>query len=75
MGEYRQAMEYFEKANDKTQYSAAYKEYRKSVLRENFTLIVVLIVGLIICAFVVIKWKLYRFIIHAFQKAKGGTKK
>ena len=74
MGDYQQAMEYFEKANDKTQYSAAYKEYRKSVLRDNFTLLVVLVVSFIVCAFAVIKWKLYRFIARAFRRAKGGAK-
>ena len=35
-GSYQKAMEYFEMANDRDQYSKAYKEYRRQIMNDSF---------------------------------------
>lgn len=47
MGQYEQAMDYFEKAIDQTNYSKAYTRYRTAWFTENFTLVILVAVGVI----------------------------
>ena len=64
--DYKQAMEYFELANDKQGYSDAYKEYSLEVMRANFGWIVAGIVVLIVV--IVVLRRLWR---HR-KSRKGG---
>lgn len=47
-GEYEQAMKYFKNADNRKGYNKAFEGYRDIILRENFTLIVVLLALLIV---------------------------
>ena len=47
-GEFKEAMEYFEQGHDQYYYSKAYKEYRKEVLEENFGVISITIITLVV---------------------------
>lgn len=46
-GEYKEAMEYFENSYNQDDYDRAFEGYRQQILRDNFTLIVVIIVVLV----------------------------
>ena len=56
-GEYQEAMDYFEKGNSKKLESAAFEEYRRQIVRDQFGWIVAFIVLLIIAVVLVVKRK------------------
>ncbi|MBE6886243.1 MAG: hypothetical protein E7486_04760, partial [Ruminococcaceae bacterium] len=55
-GDYAEAMNYFEKANDKASYSDAFKYYRLELLGDQFILWLCLIAGGVILLVVAVKW-------------------
>lgn len=71
IGEYREAMECFEQANDKQRYSEAYKMYRNNIIRENFVWFAAGAVLIIILLAVCIKLSLFS---KAFYFIKGKIK-
>lgn len=76
LGEYEEAMKYFEMAGDTDRYSEAYKEYRNYILRENFGLIAAAAVVFIVLITVSMKmgWfkRLFEFIrLKLGRRGKG----
>ena len=60
LGSYEKAMEYFELGGDRALYSKAFKEYRRQLISENFSLIITVV--LIIAAGI--------FVFRAFRKRR-----
>jgi len=56
LGYYENALEYFEVANEKSYYSKAFKELQRAAMTENFSLIaiscIVLVVGIFVLYFI-----------------------
>ncbi len=69
IGEYKSAMENFEKANNKELYSKSKLKYRTYLLREHFTLLTVSLLVIIVGAYLGVK---YRKKITGFIKNKKG---
>ena len=57
-GDYIKAMEYYEVGNNKDYYSSAFKKYRADVLRDNFYILVIVVVALL--AGIVVLGRCYR---------------
>lgn len=57
-GEYKEAMSYFKLGYDKKGYSDAFKEYRTIVMRENFSLIMLGLILLLLLPYILKKVKL-----------------
>lgn len=49
-GDYKTAMQYFKRAEDRTNYDLAFTNYRSDFLRNNFTLIAIVICVVAVCA-------------------------
>ena len=71
VGEYSEALEYFETAYDQDNYDKAFEYTREEFLRENFTIIIVIILVLIIW-FIVLKIIHKKGIYLIKKKAKEG---
>ena len=56
MGNYKEAMKNFKLAYSYKDYSKAKAEYRTQVLRENFSLIVIIIIAVIIAIRLLFRW-------------------
>lgn len=56
LGNYKTAMEYLEKGGDKYFYSMALNGYRKQIVKDNFILIVLGIVSLVVVSVLLFKW-------------------
>lgn len=69
IGEYKKAMEYFELALDQENFSQAKAAYRESVIRENFSLIVFLVV--VIMLLLLFQEFVTRRIKRVYQKIRG----
>jgi tetratricopeptide (TPR) repeat protein len=54
-GEYSKALDYFETAYDQDDYDRAFKYAREEFLRENFTLIIIVLAVIIVFLFVLSK--------------------
>ncbi len=67
---YKEAMDYFKLARARHDYSVAFKEYRKEVVRENFTVIALGLVAL----FILLRWGLPKLIRTVRRRAKLGAK-
>ena len=59
VGKSQEAMQYFEKCDEKTGYSAAFNDVRRSIIRQNFTWIIVGIVAGIIGLYLIIKLRVF----------------
>lgn len=64
---YKEAMEYFRLARNKAEYSAAFKEYRKEMMREHFEILFAAAAGL----FLVLRFLLPR-LIRRLRRALGN---
>lgn len=51
-GSYKKAMEYFEMANNRDQYSKAYKEYRRQIMNDSFGIVMTVISVLVLALLV-----------------------
>lgn len=69
-GDYNMAMEEFRLANDRENYSKAFALYREEVLKDNFNLIAIAIIVLIVVMFVGKKFG--KYIINAIKERKNG---
>ncbi|OKP89788.1 NHL repeat-containing protein [Paenibacillus sp. P32E] len=56
-GEYKEAVQYFKRSMDRTNYSKAFLLYRKEVLREHFSTIMTVVIALVIIWQI---WRMYR---------------
>lgn len=74
LGRYEEAMAYFEKANAKSAYSDAYKEYRKIRVREHFSLYAGTAAAVFVLLVVWVKGKLYRRIRERVRAGRRGKK-
>ena len=63
---YQKSLDYFELANEKTYYSQAFEALQKESLKQNFTLIAIVIIAVVVALIA-----LY-FILKAVKKKKGG---
>ncbi len=71
LGEYKTAMEYYKKGNNKEFYSEAFEKYRADLLRENFAVLMIVIVLVIAVPLVMLSRKPKVKEVYAGGRPKG----